>query len=139
MTAVQKADPGARRKAIILVSVLSALGGILIVLFESNQQVISELLEMNLATNSRVLNAVLLMMLAPQFFVTYYLFAFGRRIVRTQRFPPPGQSVVRDTKIILSNEAVRRGRVLQCLAVASAVICMMFVVWWLLHEFGGQA
>jgi hypothetical protein len=79
-------------------------------------------------------------MLAPQFFVTYYLFTFGRRVVRAQRFPPPGQSVVRDTKIILSNEAVRRGRVLQCLAVAGAVImcCMMFVVWRLLYVFGGQ-
>lgn len=56
-----------------------------------------------------------------------YLFAWGfwtmgRAVVSSERYPPPGMRVVRDTRVVTGRAAVRRGRWLQGGAVAVAVL-----------------
>ena len=50
-----------------------------------------------------------------------YLFVFGARVIRAERFPLPGQAVVRDTPIREGHAAIVHGRVLQALAVLLAL------------------
>jgi hypothetical protein len=127
-TEVHKADPGARRNAMILLLLVAVLGAMSIVLIESNKAVIFQWIELNLAPNLMALNAVFIVLLMPLLFGAYYLFTIGGRGVRAQRFPPLDQPVFRDTRIILGEAATRRGRVLQFLSIVIAVIVFCTIV-----------
>ena len=54
-----------------------------------------------------------------------WLWLFGRRIITGQRFPPRGSLVIRDTPVIEGASAVRRGRVLQLLALVLAALFIL--------------
>jgi hypothetical protein len=53
---------------------------------------------------------------APLLGFAVYLWLFARRVVRMQRFPPPGMRVVRDTSVLYGPSALARARLLQVLA-----------------------
>lgn len=64
-----------------------------------------------------------------------YLFWFGRRAVRSRQMPPPGTWVIRDTRVIEGDRAVRRGRGMMALAVTLFAICVLASLW-LPYQFG---
>jgi hypothetical protein len=66
--------------------------------------------------------------------ICVFIFLQGRKIMRSERFPPPGTKVIRDTEVIRGERAIARGRllvgaalVLACLALVAAV----YVPYWL--------
>jgi len=67
---------------------------------------------------------------APLIAFAVYLWFFGGRVVRAQRFPLPGQRVIRDTPILEGQAATARGCGLKVVAVllcvAAIVLCSMF-------------
>lgn len=64
--------------------------------------------------------AGLAMMLGP----SLYLIVVGRRIIRAQKMPYPGQKVIHDTKIIFGSKAVLRGRLLMYLGILGIIVSL---------------
>ena len=65
---------------------------------------------------------VLFLMLFP---LGLYLLALGKLTIATERFPPPGIRVIRDTVLIQGEEAIRRGRI----TVFSSFMLMGLALW----------
>jgi hypothetical protein len=62
---------------------------------------------------------------APVFGFCIYLWSLGGRVMRDQRFPLPGQRVVRDTPILQGQAALARGRIFRIMAVSLGVAGVM--------------
>jgi hypothetical protein len=63
-----------------------------------------------------------------------YFWRLGDRIVRAERFPPPGLAVTKDTVVLRGKFARRRGRLAQLLAAIFVLAASAFaiVLWWLM-------
>jgi hypothetical protein len=117
---IQRADPAARRKAVIILAVAAVLGLSAIAVLESHMGDIESWLEQNiefLLQHTHVVFIATLVMVLPVLGAGVYLLVLGNRIVRSQRFPPPGLAVIRDTVALEGARAVRRARIIQALAV----------------------
>lgn len=127
MTNLRKADPAARRKVALLLSVGACVGAVLIVAFERYRIPLSDwVLAGPGASAQRARLALLLLaalLLAPLLALAAYLWSLGARVVRAQEFPPPGLRVIRDTAVITGARAVSRGRLLKVLALSCAIAC----------------
>ncbi len=114
---IQKADPAARRRSLLFVG----LAGIVLLLaglvfgFDSTDR-IGAIAEIILESPRRSVIAMAVGAV-PVVLFAIYLFVIGARVIRAERFPLPGQAVVRDTPIREGRAAVVYGRVLQALAV----------------------
>lgn len=125
---IQPADPVARKRALMLVGGAVVLGAVLLV-FDTFYEVKSEALFRSIALHflDRPLTMflVLLALVVPMVAVSVYIFIQAGRIVKSQRMPYPGQKVIKDTVVIEGDEAVKRGRGLQFLAVVMTVFSLM--------------
>jgi hypothetical protein len=134
MSTVQKADAGARRKALLIVAFGTVVGALLIIGFDRYRMafldwLVSEPEELSYRLGlicfiGSVLGSV------PVFAFAIYLWSLGRRVMRDQRFPLLGQRVVRDTLILEGQAALARGRIFRIMAVslgvAGVVLCYAF-------------
>jgi hypothetical protein len=132
MDDIQRADPSARRRAVILLIVGTLIGGSLLYAFERSWPSIvrwllsdPEQLPHRLAT---LRNFLVLVTVLPLLAFAVHLWGRGTTIRRHQRFPLVGERLIRDTLVVYGEAAVIRGRVLQCLAVALAVLAIGLVV-----------
>jgi hypothetical protein len=142
MSKIQKADPEARRRAILVVVFAAAIGALLIAGFEDLREPLRDWLRSDPAQTARrarlafVLSAALLAVPAIGFAV--YFWWLGVKVLRAQRFPPPGMRVIRDTPVISGPAAVTRGQAIQvvavCLGMSAGVLCLFF--WWLTGTLG---
>ena len=129
MTGVRKADPAARRWAVVVVVVGSFVGALLILAFERyrvslGDWVLAEPGEA--AARARwVVLALAAALLAPMLSFAAYLWWLGRRVVDAQEFPPAGLRVIRDTVVLTGEKAISRGRVLKMLAVGCIAACVV--------------
>ena len=125
MTQIQKADPGARTRALRYTLLVFVCCFILILLFLYNRDrlvdAIVDNLDMLLA-NSWLVLAVMLAVMSPVFVVGIYLLALGRRIAQAERFPPPGDRVLRDTRVMTGEAARQRGKLGQFAGVL-VIVC----------------
>jgi hypothetical protein len=143
MTEVRKADPGARRQAVVLGILGVIVGALLIVGFERCRAPLRDWLLSEPGKLAYRLNLVLFLsaaaLTAPLIVFATYLWSFGTKVVRTGEFPPPGYRVMRDTPIIGGPAAVSRGRGFKilalCLAAASALLWLLL---WLLAGVLGE-
>jgi hypothetical protein len=142
---IQKADPEARRRAVLTVIFGTAVGGLLISGFDHFGESFRAWLSSDPAqTAGRARLAMYLSALvlsAPVIAFAVYLWLLGKRVLRAQQFPPPGFRVIRDTPVIGGPAAVMRGQVIQVLALflglAAAVLWLFF--WWLARTIGQGA
>lgn len=139
MGTVQRADPEARRKGIWIICVVMLLGFSAILAFEYVQEDFQTWLEANidfLLDNTFVVFVASLLFVSPLLAVGIYLLLLGKRIVRTQRFPPPGQAVIRDTAVQEGQQAIWRGRVIQLLAllVLGSVVTIPIIMWYVFRS-----
>ena len=131
MNKIQQADPKARTRALIITFAIIVIGMCAMALFESNQARLADWFVANMATiadKSGVVAAVVSAFFAPFYVVAGYLFLIGQRVIDNRRYPPPGQSVIRDTQIREGHAAVTRGRLLQSLSIALAVAVTVAIV-----------
>ena len=134
MSRIQHADPKARRAAIWILALATVSGFCIILVFEYHKQDLQIFLEQNLqylARHPLVIALVTLFFLLPVLVAGFYLLMLGNRIVESRRFPPPKYSVVRDTPVLEGVAGIRRGRVIQFIAilVLSGAAAVPVVFW----------
>jgi|UniRef100_A0A7C3SIT0 O-antigen/teichoic acid export membrane protein len=57
------------------------------------------------------------------------IFLQGRKIIRSECYPPPGAKVIRDTVVVRGEKAIARGRLLVGLALALALLALLAAVY----------
>lgn len=134
MTELRKADPEARRQALLIV-VAGALVGVLCLLaIERYRDPLLDWISAEPAASAqrfrRVLLAAAALLTLPLLGIAAYLWALGRRIEAAAAFPPPGMRVIRDTPVVSGASAVSRGRWLKRLALI-CVIAALALGWML--------
>lgn len=137
MNEVQKADPAARRQAVLVIVFATATGALLIAGFEHFREPFLEWLSSEPAeTVRRAKLAVYVsafILSAPVIAFAIYFWLLGARVLRAQQFPPPGFRVIRDTPVVGGRGAMIRGHVIQilavCLGMSAALLWLFF--WWL--------
>lgn len=126
MSDIQPADPRARRLALLIVAVAAAAGFLLIGSAGSLQPDLEAWIAEEPRGRLRLLMlAAILATSAPLLGFAAYFWGLGQRILRAQRYPPPGMTVVRDTPVVTGEAARRRGRIVRALAAAFAVIAVL--------------
>ena len=109
---IQKADPRARRNAVLLIAVISlvaiASAPWLAEVAIQLERWISEDPGQSAERLGRLLVGAAAAIAVPLFGLAFWLYRFATRIRRAGRFPPPGVSVVRDTRVAFGSAAVRR-------------------------------
>jgi hypothetical protein len=134
MTETLRADPAARRKALLLLVSGAFIGMILIAGFERYRAPLIDWLLSEPAELAKRVKWIMMMtaavMSAPLVGFAVYLWSLGTKVLRAGEFPPPGHRVIRDTPVIHGDGAVLRGRRFQILAagllVASAFLWLLF-------------
>jgi hypothetical protein len=142
---IRKADPAARRQALLLIVLAAAIGGLLIAGFEHIREPFREWLASEPAEAARrakrVLYVAAIILCVPLVAFAIYLWLLGARVLRAQQFPPPGYRVIRDTPVLEGHGATTRGHVIQilavCLGIGGALLWMFF--WWLARTIGEGA
>jgi hypothetical protein len=141
----QKADPAARRQAVLFVVFGTLAGALLLVAFERYRTPLRDWLlsePEQFASRLRLLFHVTAFFLsAPLFVFAVYLWSLGGKVMRARQFPPPRHRVVRDTSLLQGEAALARGRRIKvlavCLGTAGAVLWVQF--WWLAMALGERA
>ncbi len=129
MTEIQKADPRARRRALLIVGAGTLVGVLLLATVDSGRPAFEAWVDADRHARSRlVAGALILLMAGPAIAMSVYLWRLGTQIVQSRRFPPPGRRVVRDTPVVIGEAAARAGRWLRILAVALGVSGLLLAV-----------
>ena len=144
IASVQQADSRARKKAIWILSIGSALGFSALLLYSIFEQQIYATLEHNIQyylLNPQIPAFVVLAIMAPVLFAAVYLFTYGHRVIASKRIPPPNYAVVRDTVIHTGAQAIFRGYVVKLLATLLFLISasIPIYVWFLFSSFSADA
>lgn len=139
MREIQKADPEARRRAVILIGVAAIVGTGAIFLLERYRGDLEVYLERNadyLVAHPEILALGLFILLLPIIFFSLYLWRHGSSVVVARRFPPPGMAVTRDTPVLSGMAGVRRGRIIQVLALLlmSCSVGLPLFLWYVLSQ-----
>ena len=125
MTDVRRADPAARRRAVVMVGLLTIAGAVALVAFERYRIPLQDWFSSRRDDVAYRMGLVLVMIAlaaaGPLLGLSFYLWSLGARICRVKEFPPPGYRVIRDTAVVRGPAALSRGRGLQLLAVGLAL------------------
>lgn len=68
--------------------------------------------------------------------VVFYLFAQGRRTINSERFPPTGAKVTRDTQLMKGHRAAIRGQMMVFIAILLIVLAL---IGWMFTHFAVQS
>jgi len=113
MSEIQKADPKARRRAVLSVVIGTIVGAAFILGFESYRAALQEWILSEPGKVSDRLNLVFLVaacvLSAPLLVFGAYIWVLGARVTRARQYPPPAQSVIRDTLVVRGRAAVLGG------------------------------
>ena len=126
MKEILKADPAARRRAILLAAVLVVAGAVLAGFLQSFNDRLGVLAESDpqraLERGSDLLLALTAAFMVMTLALAIWLYRLGRNIERSGRFPPAGARVVRDTPVMSGPKAVAKGRLTRWLAIGLGVV-----------------
>ena len=129
MPEIQKADPSAVRIGVAIVAGGALIGYVLINAAGQRRPEFEAWVQQDPSSRlPMVIAAVVLGTAGPVLGVAAYLWHLGRRIVRTQRYPPPGLRMVRDTLVEVGDAAVRWGRMFQTAAVILGVAGLLLAL-----------
>src|SRR5574341_1091413 len=125
MSKIRKADPAARRQALLFVILGALVGSLLIVGFERYSMPFRDWLLSEPGDLSHRLRLGFFLaaafLSAPLLVFAVYLWLLGVKALRAREFPPPGYRVIRDTPVIGGHAAVLRGRGLKIVALCLGV------------------
>jgi len=142
MTEIRRADPAARRHAVLFVVLGALVGALLIVGFERYRIPFQDWLLSGPGASAHRVKLVFLLsataLSAPPVAFAVHLWLLGAKVLRAQQFPPPGYRVIRDTPILTGRAAMSRGRGFKvlalCLGLASVLVWLL--LWRLAWTFG---
>jgi hypothetical protein len=135
MDEMQRANPRARRRALILIGGMTLLGAVAIASSPSwISAVVSwirsepQRFDERLAIARWIASAVVAL---PTAAFAAYFWRLASAVIAADRFPPPGLAVVQDTPIVSGAAARRRGRLLRIVAVAVLLPAVaVIVIFW---------
>jgi uncharacterized membrane protein len=142
---VQKADPKARRLALVFLIVGAIIGTLLILALEQYQGTMRDrILSEPAGASDRIRLAFLLsavLLSTPLLISAAYFWNLGAKVRRAQRFPPPNVRVIRDTPVVYGDDAALRGRVLQGLALGLLILTALLLAafWYFAATLSGHA
>lgn len=145
MQEMRKADPAARRNAVLTVVLGAVVGTLLIVGFNRYASSLRDWIESEPSEAPRRLRLVFLLgatlLSAPLVVFVVHLWSIGARVLRAQEFPPPGYRLIRDTPVIGGRSAVLRGRAFLILAIVLGVTSALLwlQIWRLARMLGAGA
>lgn len=127
---VQRADPSARRRAMIFVIVIATTGGGALFALQRWLTGLSAAEYPAGAVGSLVSALWFTSISAAIGLVAFGAHAWRQagRVEAAQRFPRPGQLVIRDTVVLEGSAALRRGKLLRVVAILLAVAGVFLVV-----------
>ena len=139
MVQIQKADPVARRKAIIGIALGLLVGGLLFLMLEWLLGNVNQWIERHaefLVEHHYIAFLVMLVPVAPVIALSGYLIIYAGRIVKSGRFPPPGTAVIRDVRVIEGRSAIIRGRVVQwlCWIILLSASAIPLIIWYIFYS-----
>ena len=108
------ADRTYRRTGLIIFVVLVVIGVVLIGWVLPRSQDYLEGLEAQKALG--LLKAALVVLFLSILPLAAYLFAVGRKMMKHERFPPPGMKVITDTKVVEGEKVKFQGKVVVVLS-----------------------
>jgi hypothetical protein len=130
MSSVRRADPGARRQAILFVAVTVLLGTLLVLGVDRYAESLREWILSDPEAAPRRLKTLFALFAvaasAPLLAFAAYVWNLGAQVIRSGQFPPPGQRVLRDTEVVDGRPAISRGRALKVFAMSLAALCVLF-------------
>ena len=135
MSEIQRADPRSRRQVLVVTLVGALIGAVVIMVFTQYRPELAAWLGDSPSESRTRFGVVLAVMAAlggaALLGLAVYLWFFGRRVIRAQRFPPAGSPVVRDTLVLRDRAAIRRGRLFEAFAAAFfvAALGLLFALW----------
>src|SRR5262245_33597326 len=131
MTEIQRAEPAARRQAVLLVVVGAVVGTVLLVALVRYRAPLREWL---LSEPERLADRLRLAFLlasvalsAPLFGFAAHIWCLGNKVTRARQFPRPRYRIFCDTPVLREQGALTRGRSFRILAVFLAMVAM--VMW----------
>ncbi|HXJ82626.1 MAG TPA: hypothetical protein VMS64_28555 [Candidatus Methylomirabilis sp.] len=145
MPDVMKADPSARRRAIVTAFLGVLVGALLIGGFEWYRDSLRGWFTSRPAEMPRRLRLLFLLggtlLSAPLVVWAVHLWSLGTKALRARQFPPPGYRVIRDTPVLGGRAALSRGRLLRGLSVGFGVtaVLLWLLVWQLARVLGAGA
>lgn len=137
---VIRANPEARKKALVLFMVFLGLGVVFVMLADNYISILRQLAQQDSLEAAKKMRTIMLAIISivgiPIFIFAFWLSRFCQRIYKHQCFPPPGTQVIKDTKIVRASKArtlaifgfIISG--LLCIAAISLMVCM-----WLVFEY----
>jgi len=141
MTDIRRADPAARRRAGLFIGIAIIVGALVLIALEHNRVPLREWVLAKTGKPGERVGLIILLFAAisvtPLLAFAAYAWSLGGRILRAREFPPPGVSVIRDTRVIRGEAADSRGRRLRLLAVACGIgaVTLGFLLWRLASMF----
>jgi len=94
------------------------------------------LLELEPHKSIRILQAAICLVFLSVLPIALYIWLFGRKVVKSQRMPPPGTKVIKNTRITEGRSATIRGKILMLLALLLLILALAGGIWlpWKLGE-----
>ena len=142
---IERADPRARRRAVALVTI-GAAGGLLVFWgvqsrLPALQAWIAEDPAQAPLRLRLIASGLAAAVAVPTLLFAAYFWRLGDRVICSNRFPPPGMRVIRDTVVWHGDSARRRGRILQGLALilGFAVGGFVTILWRLVALFKSRS
>ena len=136
MTEIRRADPAARRQALIVVFVGAVTGALLLLALEVYQDPLLDWLRSQPRERMTIVFSLLAAILsAPLLALAAYLWLLAGKVIKTEVYPPSGLRLIRDTTGVTGSAALIRGRMLKavavCLGIVSGLLYLAF--WWLVR------
>ncbi|MDH3379813.1 MAG: hypothetical protein OEQ39_23055 [Gammaproteobacteria bacterium] len=139
MPEIQRADPQARRKTIILILMMMVV--FVPILYWANSR-IDSVEEWVAQPGETIKRAKLILSVLIAFgailllVISIFTFGFASAILRSDRYPPPKIKVVKDIRIRRGVAARKIGRLMQALGIASLLLLMALILvgWRLIQE-----
>lgn len=112
----READPGARRRAVVYLLVMAAIGAGLILYYSELLTSASDDPELAFERLEQIVTSLYLFAVPALWFATY-MWRLAGRTRESGLWPPPDVPVIRDTRVLSGKPALRRARVAQAMAI----------------------
>jgi hypothetical protein len=129
---IHKADPAARRIAILMIVCVAIAGAVFVLAANQFRPQFENWLREDLRVRIWIVVALVdAAVVLPLLGAAGYLWHLGTRIARAARYPPPELRVLHDTEIVTGVTARRRAYAVRALAcvLALAAVLLVYFMW----------